>query len=165
MDMTDQTPVSKSFNALTPQCEPLLDQAEQDFIRRALQPLVLVFGVPESASAPAFWEVYFEALRGFPREAILLAVRDFPKDKGAVFFPKPGQLRSLVEDQAERIALFDRLAQDRLSAPEPPKAAPMRFEVHACERCRITTKGDHWPKCADRFCPLKEAGAPLSFFV
>jgi hypothetical protein len=98
--MTDQTPHSKNSNELTPQCDAPLGPHE--FIRMALQPLVLVYGVPEGAASHAFWRLYFNALEGLPVEAIVGAVNDYASTDEQ-FFPKPGRLRTLAMSRATMI--------------------------------------------------------------
>src|SRR4051812_46581833 len=56
--------------ALAEAASPCGDEA----VRLALQPLVLVFGVPEGSKSQAFWAVYYKTLGSLPAEALAKAV-------------------------------------------------------------------------------------------
>jgi hypothetical protein len=79
--------------------EPCGDEA----VKRAMQPLVLVFGVSDSARTSAFWKVYLQALRDLPVAALEQAVQDYASSPESLFFPKPGQLKALALKRAEPI--------------------------------------------------------------
>src|ERR1700674_4310244 len=59
-----------------------------------------------------------------------------------------------LKQNSDAAGLLDKL-EIRLARPPHTGnfAEPSRTEVFACRRCRMTTKGDHWPKCTDKLCP------------
>jgi hypothetical protein len=84
-----------------PYLKALAQGVGDEGVGRALQPLVVVFGVGDAATTKAFWRVYYEALRDIPAEALGAAVRDYTLQADAQWFPKPGPLRALALKHAE----------------------------------------------------------------
>lgn len=98
------------------------EPAGEQFLQRALAPLVLVFGLGEQASSPLFWKAYNDVLRDFPRVAIDRAVSQWQAE--GKFFPKPAELRERAKPHADafRQAAFRASeAQREHKAPEVSK--------------------------------------------
>lgn len=72
------------------------DGCGEDAVASALAPLVLVFGVSDSARSTAFWRIYKQQLAGLPREALAASVDEYAGLPDSHFFPKPGPLRALA---------------------------------------------------------------------
>lgn len=98
------------------------------FVKRALQPLVLVFGVGEAARSSAYWTVYVKALRDLPAQALARAVEDYARRPDAAFFPKPGPLRALAETHAVPIRRAATRARAVAALPLPARAPPESLE-------------------------------------
>jgi hypothetical protein len=102
-------------------------QADDEFIQRRLEPLVLVFGVSESATSPDFWQEYYDALSDLPRGAVAYGTKMYVRQADAHFFPKPGPLRALAMEPARYIWAAQKAAAERLAAKrraELPAPAP-----------------------------------------
>lgn len=106
--------------ALQARCEGCGEEAA----RRALQPLVLIYGITEAAKAPAFWEPYRKALAGVPAKALAAAIDEYVALPDSQFFPKPGPLKALADKAAEPI----RRAAHRARLVTLVKPAPGRVE-------------------------------------
>lgn len=67
----------------------------------SLAPLVAVYGVQDKSEQEwaSFWKVYIEDLSAFPRWVIEAAVRTYRRQKDAEWFPRPGPLRALCEEE------------------------------------------------------------------
>lgn len=110
---------------LAPHLKRLSQGAGDEGVRKALQPLVIVFGVGEAATTKAFWKIYFEALRDVPQEALERAVEDYTKKEDAEFFPKPGPLRALAYRHAEPI--FKAAHRAKRAADSLPRKSVQRI--------------------------------------
>lgn len=86
----------EEVRATLPMLERTLAPAGPDVVRRALGPLVLVFGVGEQAKSAVWWKVYFDALAGLPAHAVMAAAEAYPSEPGAEWFPKPAVLKAIV---------------------------------------------------------------------
>lgn len=75
----------------------------EEAVRRALQPLVLIYGVGDAARSPAFWGPYLSALRDVPSQCLAAAVEAYTSAPDSAFFPKPGPLKALADRKAEAI--------------------------------------------------------------
>lgn len=104
--------------ALRARAEP----AGDDAVRRALQPLVLVYGVGEAARVPAFWQPY-RILANLPPTALAAGIEDYTASPDSQFFPKPGPLKALCDRHAEPILRAASRAS-RAAHLEPPKQRP-----------------------------------------
>ncbi len=100
-------------------------------VRRALQPLILVYGASEATKAPAFWQVYYAALSGLPTEALALGVKDYLAAADSEFFPKPGPLRALCEKHAEPIFKAASRAKRAMEIPKVGGVLPTDEEKAA----------------------------------
>lgn len=98
------------------------------FVKRALQPLVLVFGVGEAARSAAYWTVYVRSLSDLPAEALARAVEDYARAQDSRFFPKPGPLRALAEVHALPIRRAAQRAR-KVAAANPEPRAPEPLET------------------------------------
>lgn len=93
------------------------EPAGGEYLQRALAPLVLLYGLGEQASSPAFWRIYNEVLSGYPRMAIDRAIKVWQAE--GKFFPKPAELNELAKPHADAV----RQAIHRSNAAqEDPKA-------------------------------------------
>lgn len=93
-------------------------------VRRALQPLVLVYGVSESARSPAFWGPYLAALRDLPADALAKAVEAYTQNPSAEFFPKPGPLKALGDKHATAIRRAAARARTAAAMAPPARVTP-----------------------------------------
>lgn len=100
-------------------------------VRRALQPLILVYGASEATKAPAFWEAYYAALSGLPVEALARGVKDYLAAADSEFFPKPGPLRALCEKHAEPIFKAASRAKRATEVPSVGRTPPTEEEKAA----------------------------------
>lgn len=93
-----------------------------DAVRRALQPLVLVYGMADAARVPAFWGPYLSALADMPVTALKEAIEAYTASPDAEFFPKPGPLKALADKAAEplRRAASRATTAARLAPPKKP---------------------------------------------
>ena len=107
----------------------LAEPSGEDAVRRALQPLVLVFGVGEAAKSPAYWAVYVKVLAGLPTAALARAVSEYPQT--GKFFPKPAEIRELADPHAA--AIRQAAARARTAA----RMEPGRPEPSPEERDRV----------------------------
>lgn len=96
--------------------------AGEDAVRRALQPLVLVYGVGEAARVPAFWQPY-RILANLPPTALAAGIEDYISGADSQFFPKPGPLKALCERHAEPVLRAASRAR-RAADLTPPKPRP-----------------------------------------
>lgn len=102
---------SRASRLLAVAAEP----AGPEFVQRSLSPLVLVFGLGEQASSPAFWRAYNEVLEGFPRIALERAVKAWQGE--GLFFPKPAEIKERAKVHADAIRQASYRAQAALTAP------------------------------------------------
>jgi len=100
-------------------------------VRRALQPLILVYGASEATKAPAFWQAYYAALSGLPAEALARGIADYTAAPDSEFFPKPGPLRALCEKHAEPIFKSASRAKRALDIPQGKRTPPTDEEKAA----------------------------------
>ena len=94
--LTSRPALREEVRATLPMLERTLAPAGPDVVRRALGPLVLVFGVGEQAKSSQWWRVYFDALAGLPAHAVVAAAAAYPSEPGAEWFPKPAALKALA---------------------------------------------------------------------
>ena len=92
----------------------------QEAVRRALQPLVLIYGLGEQAKVPMFWAVYVKALEDVPAQALAEAIEEYTGLGTSEFFPRPGPLRALALKHAAPIwKARDRARRAANSLPRP----------------------------------------------
>lgn len=96
----------------------------------AMQPLVIMFGPPDFGQDAvaqdlqrAWFDLYEQALKDHPREAIDIAVAEWLRI-GKPFFPKPTELNKLAEDSTAEIRLIAfrlRHAVEKSDELRPPR--------------------------------------------
>jgi hypothetical protein len=106
----------------------------------ALQPLIIMYGTPEfgddetGVEIGATWiDLYLNALKDHPREAIDIAVSECIRLRKYNDFPKPGYLNELAQQTTDEIRLVAfrlRLAVERAEQHRP---APKRTEEETRE--------------------------------
>src|SRR5688572_10740721 len=93
----DEIVADPALHAEAKRLAPMLAQkaapAGDEAVRRALQPLVLVYGIGEAARVPAFWAPY-RVLASVPAEALARGIEDYTASADSHFFPKPGPLKA-----------------------------------------------------------------------
>lgn len=77
------------------------EAAGPQYLQRALAPLVLIYGLGDQASSPAFWRVYNEVLADYPRIALDRAVSQWQGE--GLFFPKPAELKAIAKPHADAL--------------------------------------------------------------
>lgn len=92
--------------------------AGESAVMRALQPLVLVYGVGEAAKSPAFWDAY-KVLSGLPEEALQRGIEEYLSLSDSQFFPKPGPLKALCDKHAAPLYKAAYRASKAASLPAP----------------------------------------------
>lgn len=91
----------EEVRASLPSLERTLAPAGPDVVQRALNPLVLVFGMGDQARSSLWWKVYYDALAELPAHAVQAAAEAYPSQPGAEWFPKPAALKALALKAAE----------------------------------------------------------------
>lgn len=107
--------------ALIPALEAYVRPAGQRAVKAVLGKLLAVFTPPDRSEAEwaAWWEAYFEDLESFPLFALEQAAKDYRRQPGAEFFPKPGMMRDLANKAAMKATTA--LVRARLVANRPVK--------------------------------------------
>lgn len=104
------------------------EPAGGEYVQRSLGPLVLLYGLGEQASSPAFWRIYNEVLSDFPRMAIDRAVKAWQAE--GLFFPKPAELKDRAKPHAE--AIWQAVHRANV-AQEEPKAEVSKRDQRTTE--------------------------------
>lgn len=110
----------REAKAVAPLLAARAEPAGDDAVRRALQPLVLVYGIGEAARVPAFWMPY-RILADQPITALVQGIADYTAGATSEFFPKPGPLKALCDRHAEpvRKAAFRARKAAQMPPPKP----------------------------------------------
>lgn len=110
--------------ALIPALAEVAKPCGPEAVRKALQPLVLIYGVGEAAKVPAFWKIYVDQLSSVPAEALEQAVHDYISAPNSEWFPKPGPLKALATKRAEPILKALSRAKRVAALPYMPTITP-----------------------------------------
>lgn len=125
--------------AMAPALRARATPAGDDAVRKALQPLVLVYGVGEAARVPAFWQPY-RILAMIPPTALAEGIEDYVASPDSQFFPKPGPLKALCDRRAEPILrAASRASRAAFLAPPKLRAPPTEEEKAAVAKMLAET--------------------------
>lgn len=102
------------------------EPAGEQYLQRALAPLVLLYGLGEQAASPVFWRAYNEVLAGYPPVSIDRAVKQWQGE--GLFFPKPAELKAIAKPHADAIrqASYRSEAAQKDEAKEPESKRDQR---------------------------------------
>lgn len=146
--------------AVTEQLRQVATPCGEEYVRTALQKLILMYGAGESARAQSWWKLYYQSLRDLPAQALEEAVQDYVDAPDSMFMPKPGQLRALAKTRAEPIWQAASRAHRAADAPpqrhrhaEPGHDARIdalnradRLEREVPMSLRVSTPLSQWPE-------------------
>lgn len=128
--------------AALPQLQAIAAPAPHEVVDRVLAHLALVCP-PPAGRGDRHWKAvireYYDALKDFPREALIEAATQWRNSPESRFFPYPGQLRGLAEPVARRIQIAAYRCK-LLAEAEERAVPPAPTEEEMAERRRLAAE-------------------------